>query len=144
MLRIPVVESNPKVESERLEALSGQALGTLYAVTFEGLRGDVETVLISPYDGDETPDLSGFNGIVFTGLSLEWDTDDERVATLASVMRAGSAAGFPTIGTWWFVFPKALCALPATATAAFRRLPSTSTESISGAWITTPNSRRLM
>ena len=69
MPRILVVESNPKVESDRLEALSGQALGQLYAATLEGLRDDVETVVISPYDGDEAPDLSGFDGIAFT-LSL--------------------------------------------------------------------------
>ena len=31
MPRILVVESNPKVESDRLEALSGQALGQLWA-----------------------------------------------------------------------------------------------------------------
>ena len=56
MPRILVVESNPKVESDRLEALSGQALGPLYAATLQGLRDDVETVVISPYDGDETPE----------------------------------------------------------------------------------------
>ncbi len=72
MPRILVVESNPKVESDRLEALSGQALGPLYAATLEGLRDDVETVVISPYDGDETPDLFGFDGIAFTGSSVEW------------------------------------------------------------------------
>ena len=55
MPRILVVESNPKVVSDRLETLSGQALGQLYAATLEGLRNDVETVVISPYDGDETP-----------------------------------------------------------------------------------------
>ena len=99
MPRILVVESNPKVESDRLEALSGQALGQLYAATLEGLRDDVETVVISPYDGDETPDLSGFDGIAFTGSSVEWNTDDERAAPLAAVMRAGFAAGLPTIGS---------------------------------------------
>ena len=86
MPRILVVESNPKVESDRLEALSGQALGQLYAATLEGLRDDVETVVISPYDGDEAPDLSGFDGIAFTGSSVEWNTDDERAAPLAAVM----------------------------------------------------------
>ena len=67
MPRILVVESNPKVESDRLKALSGQALGQLYAATLEGLRDDVETVVISPYDGDETPDLSA---VSYTHLTL--------------------------------------------------------------------------
>ena len=53
--------------------------------------------MISPYDGDETPDLSGFDCIAFTGLSVEWNTDDERAAPLAAVMRAGFAARIPTI-----------------------------------------------
>ena len=56
-------------------------------------------MVISPYDGDETPDLSGFDGIAFTGSSVEWNTDDERAAPLAAVMRAGFAAGLPTIGS---------------------------------------------
>ena len=99
MPRILVVESNPRAESDRLQALSGQALGPLYATTLEELRDDVETVVISPYDGDETPDLSGFDGIAFTGSSVEWNTDDERAAPLAAVMRAGFAAGLPTIGS---------------------------------------------
>ena len=46
MPRILVVESNLKVESDRLEALSGQALGPLYATTLQGLRNDVETVAL--------------------------------------------------------------------------------------------------
>ncbi len=80
MPRILVVESNPKVESDCLEALSGQELGPLYAATLKGLRDDVEALVISPYDGDETPDLSGFDGIAFTGSSVEWNTDDGRAA----------------------------------------------------------------
>ena len=78
MPRILVVESNPKVESDCLEALSGQELGPLYAATLKGLRDDVETLVISSYDGDETPDLSGFDGIAFTGSSVECYPDDER------------------------------------------------------------------
>ena len=201
MPRILVVESNPKAESDRLADLSGQALGPLYAAILEGLRHDVETAVISPYDSDETLDLSGFDGIAFTGSSVEWNTDDERVAPLTAVMRAGFAAGIPTIGscngmqlapsvlsgsssaspngrkdglagdirltdagrnypmmvgrdngyavpasseTRLYAFLNVPCVSPATATAAFRRLPSTATGSISGACSTSPNSRRLM
>ena len=91
MPRILVVESNPKAESDRLASLSGHALGPLYAAVLEELRDDVETVVIRPYDGDGTPDLSGFDGIVFTGSSVEWNTDDTRAAPLAAVMRDGFA-----------------------------------------------------
>ena len=99
MPRILVVESNPKAESDRLASLTGTALGPLYAAVLKGLGGTVETTVISPYDGDETPDLTGFDGIVFTGSSVEWNTDDDRAAPLAAVMRAGFAAGLPTIGS---------------------------------------------
>ena len=99
MPRILVVESNPKAESDHLAELSGSALGLLYAAVLEELRHDVETVVISPYDGDNTPDLAGFDGIVFTGSSVEWNTDDDRAAPLAEVMRDGFAAGLPTIGS---------------------------------------------
>ena len=60
MPRILVVESNPKVESDRLEALSGQALGQLYVATLEGMSDDVENVVISHYAGDEPPEQSSF------------------------------------------------------------------------------------
>ena len=99
MPRILVVESNPKAESDRLASLSGHALGPLYAAVLEELRDDVETVVIRPYDGDGTPDLSGFDGIVFTGSSVEWNTDDTRAAPLAAVMRSAFAAGRPVIGS---------------------------------------------
>ena len=99
MPRILVVESNPRAESDRLAGLSGSALGPLYAAVLEDLLDDAKTVVISPYDGDETPDLLEFDGIVFTGSSVEWNTDDDRAAPLASVMRDGFAAGLPTIGS---------------------------------------------
>lgn len=99
MLRVLVVESNPKAESDRLADLSGSALGPLYAAVLKELRDDVETVVVSPYDGDETPDPSTFDGIVFTGSSVEWNTDDNRASPLADIMRAGFAAGLPTLGS---------------------------------------------
>ena len=99
MPRILVVESNPKAESDRLASLSGHSLGPLYAAVLEELRDDVQTLVIRPYDGDGTPDLAGFDGIVFTGSSVEWNTDDTRAAPLAAVMRDGFAAGVPTLGS---------------------------------------------
>lgn len=56
-------------------------------------------MVIRPYDGDGTPDLLGFDGIVFTGSSVGWNTDDTRAAPLAAVMRDGFAAGVPTLGS---------------------------------------------
>ena len=91
MPRILVVESNPKEESDHLAELSGSALGPLYAAVLEELRDDVETVVISPYDGDKTPDLAGFDGFA-AGLPTIGSCNGMQLA--ASVL-GGSAAASP-------------------------------------------------
>ena len=99
MPRILIVESNPRDVSTALAARAGATLADVYAAALSRIDPDAEIDIISPYDGDEIPDLDDFDGVVFTGSSVEWNTDDDRAAPLAEVMRAAFAAGRPVIGS---------------------------------------------
>ena len=99
MPRILIVESNPRDISASLAARAGATLGAVYADALRGIDADAEIEIISPYDGDETPEMTRFDGVAFTGSSVAWNTDDDRAAPLAAVMRAAFAAGRPVIGS---------------------------------------------
>jgi GMP synthase (glutamine-hydrolysing) len=99
MPHILVVESNPRPLCDRLVRTTGSDFGPLYAAILTSLRGDVTTQIISPYEGEAGTDLSDFDGVAFTGSSVDWNTDDDRAAPLADVMRRAFAAGLPVIGS---------------------------------------------
>ena len=99
MPRILIVESNPDEVSTALVARAGATLADVYAAALTTIDGTVEIEIISPYDGDDTPDMTDVDGVAFTGSSVEWNTDDDRAAPLAAVMRSAFAAGRPVIGS---------------------------------------------
>ena len=99
MTRILIVESNPRDISQSLAARAGATLAEVYAAALTAIDPGVEIEIISPYDGDDTPEMDAFDGVVFTGSSVEWNTDDDRAAPLAAVMRAAFAAARPVIGS---------------------------------------------
>ncbi len=99
MPRILIIESNPSAVSASLVARAGATLAEVYAAALSRIDSSAEIEIISPYDGDDTPDLTQFDGVVFTGSSVEWNTDDDRAAPLAAVMRAAFAAARPVIGS---------------------------------------------
>ena len=99
MKKILIVDSDPAELNARRAARGAQATGAEYAAVLAALRDDLDLTVIAPYDGDVAPDLSGFDGVVFTGSGVEWNTDDPRAAPLADVMRAAFAAGRPTFGS---------------------------------------------
>ena len=99
MTHILIIESNPAAESARLQELGGASCGELYAAALTSLRSDLKTTIIAPYDGDDVDDLSLFDGVAFTGSSVEWNTDDVRAEPLAAVMRRCFEAGLPVIGS---------------------------------------------
>ena len=73
MPHILVVESNPRPLCDRLVRTTGSDFGPLYAAILTSLRGDVTTQIISPYEGEAGTDLSGFDGVAFTGSSVDWN-----------------------------------------------------------------------
>ena len=69
MPRILIVESNPRDISASLAARAGATLGAVYADALRGIDTDAEIEIIS-YDGDETPEMTRFDGVAFTGSSV--------------------------------------------------------------------------
>ena len=99
MPRILVVESNPRSICDRIFAEAGSDFGTLYADVLVSLRGDVTTTITLPYEGETVSDMALFDGVAFTGSSVEWNTGDDRASPLAEVMRRAFASGCPVIGS---------------------------------------------
>ena len=99
MPRILIVESNPRDVSTALAAQAGETLAGLYEAALTRIDASAAIEIISPYDGDAIPHMAGFDGVAFTGSSVDWNTDDDRAAPLAEVMRAAFAAARPVIGS---------------------------------------------
>lgn len=99
MPRILIVESNPRELSASVAAQTGATLAGLYEAALASIDASATIEIISPYDRDPTPDMAAFDGVAFTGSMVEWNTDDDRAAPLAEVMRAAFAAARPVIGS---------------------------------------------
>lgn len=99
MPNILVVDSDSPDKNAEYVAAGQPTTGTQYAGVLRQLRDDVTTTVIAPYVGDKIPDLTDFDGVVFTGSGVDWNTDDPRAEPLAEVMRATFKAGRPTIGS---------------------------------------------
>lgn len=99
MLHILVVDSDPEDINEMLRAQRGTGTGENYAAALRTCRDDVAITIVAPYDGDALPPLDGFEGVVFTGSMVDWDTEDARAAPLADAMRHVFDKGLPTLGS---------------------------------------------
>lgn len=99
MLNILIVDSNPAAENAAFVANRGRAVGDNYARALHHCRDDLNITIVAPYDGDALPPLEDFDGVVFTGSSVVWNTDDARAEPIATAMRAVFAKGLPTLGS---------------------------------------------
>ena len=95
MPQILIIDSN----TAEINSASSKCAGAVYADALMACQDDLKITIAAPYDGDDTPDLSGVDGVVFTGSGVEWNTDDPRAEPLAQVMRAVFAKGIPTLGS---------------------------------------------
>jgi len=99
MARILIVDSNPKALNDANRAGGFAGLGETYAAALRAVSPNAACTIIAPYDGDSTPELAAFDGVVFTGSAVGWSTEDARAEPLAAVMRATFAAARPTLGS---------------------------------------------
>lgn len=98
MPKILIIDSNTAAANDPFVEHQGATLGENFARALNACRDDLDLTIITPYDGDALPPLHAFDGVVFTGSSVEWNTDDARAAPLADVMRRVFAKGLPTLG----------------------------------------------
>ncbi|MEM9348902.1 MAG: type 1 glutamine amidotransferase [Pseudomonadota bacterium] len=99
MPKILIVDSNPKALNDRNRRGGQPGLGDGYAAALTSLDAEAQCTIIAPYDGDASPALDRFDGIVFTGSAVEWSTEDPRAEPLAVIMRAAFAAAKPVLGS---------------------------------------------
>ena len=99
MLKILIIDSNPKAQNDAFIANRGAAQGDTYAAALNQCRDDLNITIVAPYDGEALPQLDQFDGVVFTGSSVPWNTSDTRAEPIAAVMRSVFAKGLPTLGS---------------------------------------------
>ncbi|MCR9124676.1 MAG: type 1 glutamine amidotransferase [Rhodobacteraceae bacterium] len=104
MAHILIVDSNPAEHyAKRRAAAAGRAEdavdGMQYGEVLRALDPAVRYRVVAPYDDPALPDLSGLDGVVFTGSGVDWSTDDPRAAPLADTMRRVFDAGLPVFGS---------------------------------------------
>ncbi|WP_299502317.1 type 1 glutamine amidotransferase [uncultured Roseobacter sp.] len=99
MLKILIVDSDPGDANTRNQAEVGHTTGEGYADALKACRSDLTIDIVSPYDGEDLPDLAGFDGVVFTGSGVAWCTDAPEAKPLAAAMQRCFAAGLPTLGS---------------------------------------------
>lgn len=99
LLNILIIDSNPKAANAPFVEHQGMTLGANYARALQACRDDLSVSIVAPYDGEDVPELDRFDGVVFTGSSVAWNTDDARAEPLADVMRRVFAKGLPTFGS---------------------------------------------
>lgn len=99
MPQILIIDSNPAAENAPFVAHQGMTIGQNYAAALNACQEGLDITIIAPYDGDPLPPLEAYDGVVFTGSSVAWNTDDARAAPLAEAMRRVFDAGLPTLGS---------------------------------------------
>ncbi|MEM6479810.1 MAG: type 1 glutamine amidotransferase [Pseudomonadota bacterium] len=98
MTKILIVDSNT-VDANALNHAIGYAdVSEIFASALRGLNPALEITITHPYSG-VAADPAPFDGVVFTGSAVDWNTDDARAAPLAQAMRAAFAARRPTFGS---------------------------------------------
>ncbi len=99
MPHILIIDSNPEEFNGPMRERQGTTTGGNYAEALNACRSDLEITIVAPYDGEKIPPLQGFDGVVFTGSSVSWNTDDARAEPLRAIMRKVFDKGLPTLGS---------------------------------------------
>ena len=99
MPNILIIDSDTAELNAGFIASQGMTTGQNYAAALMACDAKVSATVVAPYEGDATPQLQGFDGVVFTGSGVSWNTDDTRAEPLAEIMRKVFAAGLPTLGS---------------------------------------------
>ncbi len=99
MPRILIIDSNPEEFNAPMRERQGTTTGGNYADALRACRDDLNITIVAPYDGEQVPPLDGFDGVVFTGSSVSWNTNDDRAEPLRIIMRKVFDKGLPTLGS---------------------------------------------
>ena len=97
-MRVLVVESNPDRYCREMEARGDLPYGAMFRALIGRLAPEAEVEVVCPYEG-EAADPRGADGVIFTGSSVPWATDDARAKPLADVMETTFAARVPSYGS---------------------------------------------
>ena len=105
-IKILVADGNTREVNEAHVALGGNATGEHYARVLKSLHGDVECTVVHPARAGraELPPgvgLASFDGLAWTGSSLNVYNAGPAVRPQIELARAAFAAGVPQFGSCW-------------------------------------------
>ncbi|MEN3952585.1 type 1 glutamine amidotransferase [Iodidimonas sp. SYSU 1G8] len=105
MTRVLIVEGNTAEARDRSVAAGGTVANQLYAAALRRVRGDLSLEVVFPADsGAVLPDsaaLRGFDGIAWTGSSLNIYHGGPEIERQLAFCRTCFAAGVPQFGSCW-------------------------------------------
>lgn len=101
-----VVEGNARATSDVMESLGGAPYGVSYAALLKSLSPGIETDVVYPAENGpgclaEGKNLSGYDGIVWTGSALNCYNDAPEVVNQIWLAKAAFVTGVPIFGSCW-------------------------------------------
>lgn len=105
MTRVLIVEGNTAEARDRSVAAAGTVASQLYAAALRRVRGDLSLDVAFPADAGavlpESRSLRGFDGIAWTGSSLNIYHGGPEIERQLDFCRACFASGVPQFGSCW-------------------------------------------
>ena len=100
MTRLLIVESNTAELIDLARARRWRLGSEMFASAFRQWLPEVRVEVIYPYINNEgIDDIDAFDGVVFTGSSVDWSTDAPQAEPLRRLMERTFAAELPTYGS---------------------------------------------
>ena len=98
MTTILIVECNSLAMVQAAIARGDTGLADQFAGALHAIDPDLSIRTVAPY-AKETLDLTGVDGVVFTGSGVEWSIEDTRAAPLHTAMALALKSGLPVHGS---------------------------------------------
>ena len=100
MTRLLIVESNTAELIDLALARRWRLGSEMFVSAFRQWLPEVRVEVIYPYINNEgIDDIDTFDGVVFTGSSVDWSTDAPQAEPLRRLMERAFTAGLPTYGS---------------------------------------------
>ena len=98
-MKVIIVESNPLYLEKATRASGGVGNAEYYGLALQKCQPQVQFDVVRPYEGQAMPDLSQYDGAVFTGSGASWATCDVKAWPIQRAMEAIFKAGLPSLGS---------------------------------------------
>ncbi|WP_063337978.1 MULTISPECIES: type 1 glutamine amidotransferase [unclassified Marinomonas] len=102
MTHLLIIEGNSPELLEKMAQADQLSDSQSYSAALQACQPDLSIDFFQPYHADSdltTLSLSQYDGVVFTGSSVNWSVDEPEAAPLRETMKKVFANGIPTLGS---------------------------------------------